>query len=166
MRAKFIHESIGDILTPKSKESIVDALNELKAQYRIFKYSPKHSNPGPGRIIEDKFWESFPGMVDAGPNFYYSKSDNTDMVSKNVMYAPLKTAYGIETWNTNKLFGNVINVPFEMKWVDFKGRVNSLFVLLKEQKIILQYYRRKNGSTTGTDPDMIYFDLDHLIENF
>lgn len=167
-----LNESIDDILKGKSlidiKDQIIEKIDRFIEERRIFKFSTNVFNSGPGKIRQEQFLKSLPLKVNAGPNFYYSISDNSDMISRNVMYSTLKGVYGIQTFNINKIMGPIINVPFEEEWIEIKPkeiRTYSLFVYLKKEKIILEFYRnKKNGRTGGTEPNKIYFDYDNLKE--
>jgi hypothetical protein len=161
---KLVCESLDDILKPKDLKNIssdvITYVDELIKNFRIFKFTTTVFKSGKGTKIYQKFLQDLPGKVDAGPNFYSSSNDEIKTVIQNV--------YGIKTLNINSIMGPVINVPHIKDWVAIKGDGifvrHSLYVYLKKQKVIFEYYRNKNGGTTGTDPEIVYFDYDHLKE--
>ena len=168
MKAKFVNEH--NVFKPKSSEEVLKNITALVDEFieerKAYKFYPAHKligKYGKGIKLAKKFWEEFPNMVNAGPNFYVA-FDNYyySMFNDNKMFDILKNVYGIKTWNVNKIMGDVINVPYEEKWVKISNMINSFFVILKEQKIIIQFLLDSKGRTDGTGPNAIYFDYDHL----
>jgi len=163
-----LDESISTVLKGKPladvKEYVIESIDKFIEEHKIFKFSPINWRSGPGKFRQEQFLQSLPSKVNAGPNFYYSITDSYS--HNNVMNNILMNVYGINTFNINKIMGTVINVPFKQEWVEIKPketRTYSLFVYLKNEKIILEFYRnKKTGGTVGTDPNKIYFDYDNL----
>jgi hypothetical protein len=166
MKAKFVNEDTKSIFKPKSldliKADLIDKINNLILDHTIFKYNKnQYIGSGAGKILALNFWKNFPSLVNASDEFYSCTSQDT-FTHNNPMYYILLHWYGITNLNMNKMLGDTINVPVIQKWVSISDKINSMFAILKSQKIILQYYRETNGLCFAEFPNVIYFDYNHL----
>ena len=161
MKAKLVENVF---VGPDPKEKAIPYIDKLlKDKYKIWPYKKSHyPRSGKGRVLEQKMWDELPSKVNASPEFYsYSKDPDSYIVP---FIDILEAVYGINTFNSNSIFGDTLNVPHTIEIVKIKAtygyRVSRRFAYLPKQKIILEW----PANTTGTESDLrrIYFDYDHL----